>query len=330
METSPTRTFASLSEEEKDLIRKMYTQSADETGPVRAEIQMDLSEKFGVTMRTVRNWARRLSLSKVGPPKQFKILVFDIETAPMKVFTFEKWNTTISDDFIEEDWFMLCWSAKWLFEDKVYNACVTEKEVKRADDSRITKALWRILDEADVVIAHNGRKFDRKKANTRFLKHGLPLPSPYLLIDTLLHARKQFAVTSNRLDYLADFLGVQRKRETPKGLWMACVSGNHRAESLKTMQWYCDGDIITLEEVYLKLRPYIQPHPNIGLHILDEHNDMCPTCGSHDLKEDGEYHTSVNIYQALRCNSCGSLSRKRKTNYKGKVRNGVLSSLPSN
>ena len=95
---------------------------------------------------------------------------------------------------------MICWSAKWLFSDEVIHDRLTGKESKRKDDKRITKSLWALyLDEADIVVAHNALIL--KKSNARFLYHDLGLPSPYRSVDTLKIARRNFRITSNKLDY---------------------------------------------------------------------------------------------------------------------------------
>lgn len=255
-----------------------------------------------------------------------KILLFDLETAPLRAFMWSKWQNGVNDDAIISDWFVLTWSAKWLFNDKVYQAKVTKNECLAQDDNRIIKSLWQMLDKADIVIAHNLKKFDRKKANTRFLKHGLGLPSPYLMIDTLLSARRQFAITSNRLDYIAhNFLGLEGKMETPKGMWWRAMDGD--AKSIKKMADYCDQDVRVLEDVYLFLRPYIQPHPNIGL--FNEHDaDGCTHCGGESLEMISDYHTQINSYTAYRCNDCKGISRNRTTNTPIKFKRGLKISTP--
>lgn len=274
--------------------------------------------KEKVSEATIGRWVRKNfkikngSVKTVRPEKQkspAKILLFDLETAPIRAYLWSKWQKGVDDSFIISDWFVFCWSAKWLFEDKMYNACVTSKEALEGDDKRVMRSLWEMLDEADIVIAHNLMGFDRKKANTRFLEHGFKLPKPYQTIDTLLHARKQFKVTSNRLDYLCKFLGVDGKIQTQKGLWNKCMIGDKAA--LKDMQEYCDQDIYALENLYVKLRPYIQPHPNIGLYLADDVN-RCPSCGSDNLQWGGTYRTYVNAFDAFTCNHCGAVGRSRK------------------
>lgn len=242
-----------------------------------------------------------------------KILIFDLETAPMIAYTFQKWKTNINDDFIVQDWGVLCWSAKWLFEDEVISAKLTKQELKTVDDERIMKALWTLIDEADIIIAHNLNKFDEKKANTKFLQYGFGVPSPYQRIDTLLHLRKRFAITSNRLDYVAkNFFGIEGKLQTETGLWKKCMQGDF--EALSYMAEYCDQDVRVLEDVYLLMRAWIKPHPNLGLQALSI-DACCPVCSSTESTETATpYRTYVNEYTAHRCNDCGHVYRERKAN----------------
>lgn len=271
-------------------------------------------------------YIRRSGLMDEKPTDQQKdnlgILIFDIETAPMKAYTFQKWQTNIQDDFILQDWFILSWSAKWLFEDKVFSMVVTPEEALNADDKRIVQGLWKAMDDADIVVAHNLDKFDKKKANTRFLKHGLKSPSPYQSIDTLKHARRNFAITSNRLDYIAEkFLGIPGKIKNEKGLWLRCMNGE--ADALRDMNVYCDQDVRVLEDVYLELRPYMKSHPNVGL-LVDSDTPVCTTCGSDDLTPNGEYVTMASVFQNYTCNSCGAHSRGRKSELSKKEKERLI------
>jgi len=255
------------------------------------------------------------------------VLFFDIETAPLKVYTWGKWQQNINDDFIIQDWFILCWSAKWMFDDRIYNMALTTNEVASANDKRVVKGLWEMFDKADVIVAHNCVKFDNKKARTRFMKYDMGLPSPYQMVDTLLHLRKAGAITSNRLDYIAKgFLGIEGKMETPKGLWvdvMDCKPG-----AMDKMQAYCDVDIRVLEDVYFYFRQYFQPHINFSLFMEDVNMPKCTTCGSASLKEYGEYATTVNVYQSFKCTDCGALSRARKGKLGGAHTQNILSAIP--
>lgn len=256
-----------------------------------------------------------------------KILIFDIETYPMLAYTFQKWNTNINDDFIVQDWGMLCWSAKWLFEDEILNDKLTQEELINRDDERISKSLWKLMDEAEIIVAHNLVKFDQKKANTKFLEHDLGRPSPYQIIDTLQHARKRFAITSNRLDYIAkNFFKIEGKMQTEKGLWIRCMNNEYSA--LEYMQIYCDQDVKVLEDVYLEMRGWIYPHPNIALLSMDVNNG-CPACGSEEKEiTNTNYNTYVNSYTAYRCGGCGHIYRSRKTNTPISSNKGLKVSTP--
>lgn len=251
-----------------------------------------------------------------------KILLFDLETSPIVARVWSLWQNGINIDDIIEDWTLLSFSAKWLFNETVISHVLTEKELLERDDSRIVKELWKLMDEADILIAHNAQRFDVRKANSKFLKYELNLPSPFQVIDTLQHVKKRINLTSNKLDYIARYLGIEGKMITPSGMWRKVMEGDY--SMLLEMQKYCDQDVLCLEQVYLKLRPYIQPHPNVGLHIVDNVHS-CPSCGSHDLNWDSGkvYTTNANQYHAFRCNSCGSLGRSRTPVLKAKDKSNL-------
>jgi len=244
--------------------------------------------------------------------RQQRYLVLDIETAPLQSYTWGLWKQNVAPSQIISDWFMLTWSAKWLFGKEIFSDRLTSKEAIDQDDAKITKSIWSLLDKADIVIAHNANKFDIKRLNTRFLIHGLNPPMSYQVIDTLDHARKRFAISSNKLDYINQLLGLNRKIDTGGfELWVGCMRGN--VSDLKKMEEYNRGDVRILEETYLRLRPWIQPHPNIGL-FIDKDVTSCPTCGSPEIKFHGKpYTTTANLYDSFRCTDCGSVGRSKKS-----------------
>lgn len=254
----------------------------------------------------------------VEPKHSMRILILDIETAPLKSYVWGIWNINLghSLNMLESDWFMLTWSAKWLFEETILSDKLTSEEVLTENDARISKSLWMLLEEADAVVAHNAIKFDIKRINTRFLKNGLTPTMPYQVIDTLLHARKRFNITSNKLNYIGKFLGLGEKLDTGGfDLWKRCMQGDE--EALSEMEAYNIQDVALLEDVYLVLRPYIKPHPNAALFVADDVHS-CPSCGSKELKWEGTYTTYANTYDAFRCGDCGSIGRSRTAKPKGK------------
>lgn len=241
-----------------------------------------------------------------------KILIMDIETSPIKAFVWKLWKENVSLDQIIDDWFIICWSAKWLNSNEVMGECLTKEEVLKEDDKRITLELWKLFNEADIIVAHNGGKFDIPKTNVRFLYHGLVPPAPYKIVDTLQVAKKQFNFSSNKLDALAEFFGFDRKLDTDFTLWKECLEGKQAA--LDYMFKYNKYDVELLEEVYLKLLPWTKGHPNIANYIQGE-DIVCSNCGSLDTKliPNKYYKTQVGTYELYRCKHCGAISRRRKT-----------------
>jgi len=248
-----------------------------------------------------------------------KILLFDVENAPNTAYIWGLWQETTSSEMVEMPWHMLCWAAKWLGEKEVYSSALVDfpKNYKRdrEDDKLILKKLWKLLDEADIVIAHNGKQFDVRKANARFVMNDMPPPSPFKVIDTLLEARKYFFFTSNKLNDLGKYLKVGQKVETGGfKLWKQCMSGDLNA--WKRMVTYCKNDVVLLEKIYLKLRPFMEQHPNINIYT-DNSNPKCTKCGSEHVKKEGFYYTNVNKYQRFSCLDCFGWFRG-KTNLRTK------------
>jgi hypothetical protein len=258
-------------------------------------------------------------------PKHVKILLIDIETAPVKALVWKMWKENIGVDQVLSDWFCLTWAAKWLGESEVFSNKLTPEEVLIEDDKRIIKEMWKLFDDADIVIGHNSKNFDVVKLNTRFVIHGLVPSSPYKQVDTLEVARKEFGFSSNKLQHLANSFGIKGKYDTSFNLWKKCLEGDK--DSLYYMEHYNKHDVEILELVYLKLRPYIKGHPNLDMYFNDI-TPHCPICGKHNLilVPDKNFYTQAVEYQVYRCEDCGGLSRAKKGN---KILNKkVISAIP--
>ena len=246
-----------------------------------------------------------------------KILIFDIETAPSKGFIWSLWKEVRNFSFIDRDWYVLCWAAKWLDSKEIMSSSLPEfpdYNKNKENDRDVLLKLHKLLDEADVVIAHNGINFDRKKVNARFIYHGITPPSPYRMIDTLDVCRKEFAFTSNRLNDVGQFLNIGKKLDTGGfQLWKDCLDGDLIA--WKKMVRYCKRDISLLEKVYLTLRPYISQHPNIA---LEADRPSCPKCHSHKINFRGYYYTNASQFKRFKCLSCGGWGKQRGNVLKNK------------
>lgn len=236
-----------------------------------------------------------------------KILYIDIETTPLTALTWGAYEQNALS--IVEDWRVLGAAYAWN-DDKVKLAYPKHPDIWPLEpdecEAEVLAQVWTLLDEADMVIAHNGDKFDLRKLNARLIRFGYGPPSPYLSIDTLKVARKHFAFTQNKLDYLGQYLGAQGKlSHTGLQLWLDCMAGDPKAWSL--MKRYNKRDVELLRDVYKILLPWISNHPHIG-------GDGCPKCGSMDLVKRGIRRMKSGIrYNQLRCNTCGGYSRAARS-----------------
>lgn len=264
----------------------------------------------------------------VKPPKKVlekkapKILFMDIETTPVEALVWDIWNQNIGLSQIIKDWSILSWAAKWRGSKSIMYDDVRSCKDKR-DDKRVCKTMWRLLDEADVVVGQNSKRFDEKKLNARFVYHGMEEPSPFQSVDTLQIAKSRFKFTSNRLEYLAKYLGVgQKYTQRPVGyngmdLWVKCLAGDSRA--FEVMEKYNKGDISpTLEGVWEKLSPWARGvnYINPNLYVVNWDADGLPVdhvcqCGSGEFVRNGYTVTNSGRYLRWKCRSCGANHREK-------------------
>lgn len=229
-----------------------------------------------------------------------KLLLLDIETAPHLATVWGLWQQNVATNQIIEAGYTLSWAAKWHGEKGVKFDSVFHSKPKQ-----MISRIHRLLSEADAVAHYNGSKFDIPTLNKEFLLHGMDPPAPYAQIDLLKTARQRFRLASNKLDYVAQTLGLGKKTHH-KGheLWLGCM--NNDPASWRVMERYNKNDVVLLEKVYNRLLPWIKGHPSMAVHDRDV---VCPHCGSGDLQARGTYKTKVSEYQRYQCKGCGSWFR---------------------
>lgn len=241
---------------------------------------------------------------------KIKVLFYDIETSPILSYVWGLWKNDVGLNQIKQDWHVLSWAAKWLGKDKVMYA--DQRKAKNVeDDKSLLQGIWSLLDEADVVVTQNGKQFDEKKLNARFIINGFRPPSGYKHIDLLDIARRKFGFTSKSLAYMTSKLCKKHKKSEHKEfpgfeLWKQCLAGNGRA--WKEMESYNKLDVMSLEELYHKMIPW-DSRTNFNLyHDSTEH--ICK-CGSKDFHRNGFAYTPVGKYQRYSCKKCGAEVRGR-------------------
>ena len=184
------------------------------------------------------------------------------------------------------------------------------------------KSLRELLHSADVTIAHNGGSFDNKMANRFFVTEGIAPPKPRKTIDTKREAKRWFRFESNSLDDLGQFLGLGRKETIGYAdLEDDFMSDNPSKSTIRKMRKYNDQDVRLLERIYLKLRPYMASHPNVG--DMTQTNGICPKCGSNQLQKRGFNPKRSGKVQRYQCVDCGGWCSESSIKKEGRIVNGV-------
>jgi RNase_H superfamily len=242
------------------------------------------------------------------------ILTIDIETSPIEAYVWGLWDQNVGVDFIKTEWTILSYAAKWLGEKKVYYGDTSGRGAHKVrKDKALVREIRDLLDDADIVVAQNGKKFDVRKINARLIEHGYPPPRPFRVVDTLIAAKRCFAFTSQKLAWTSLHLTDAPKDDHRKfpgiELWKECLADNPKAWA--EMKKYNKQDVVSTEKVYLKLRPWIDNHPNIGAYEPSE-TPVCPKCGSDRLQYQGTRVMQQGRYQRYQCQNCGGWSRAKE------------------
>lgn len=237
---------------------------------------------------------------KLGP----KILIIDIETSPNMAHVWSLWNVNVGLNQLLESGEVICFAAKWYGAKKTmfFSTFHDGKE-------QMVLAAHDLLNEADIVVHYNGKRFDIPHLNREFLEAGLTPPAPYHQVDLFQTSKKTFKFPSNKLDYIAQTLDIGAKTQhAGHTLWLDCLNGKSKA--WKTMKEYNIHDVELTERLYDRLLPWIHPHPNVNLY--SEHpQDGCPNCGGTNLRREGTRTTDLGVYQRYQCRDCGKWSRDK-------------------
>ena len=225
-----------------------------------------------------------------------KRLIYDIETSPnIGMFWKPGYDIHITYQDIIKERAIICISYKW--EGKKVQHLVWNK---KQDDKKLIKDFAKLLIEADESVAHNGDRFDIRWIRGRALKHGISLPPDLMTIDTVKLSRSLFYLNSHRLDYLAKYLGVGGKISTGGFQLWKDVLLNKSDKALKRMVKYCDNDVIILEKVYKKMKPYIKSKTAITDNRL-----KCAECAGAMYIVKNRILASGAKQTQLQCQKCG-------------------------
>ena len=242
-----------------------------------------------------------MSTKNNGP----KILCIDIETKPMLFWAWGLGEQFIGLDQIEEDWRIMSFAAKFEGEKEVIQYDL-RNGINDKNEKVLLKKVWDLLDQAQVVVGQNSKRFDIKKLNDRFLHFGMGSPSPFRQIDTYVESKKYFSPTSHKLEYRSKQLNKKYKKLSHSkfpglSLWKECIYGNK--EAWTEMATYNIFDVLSTIEYYEILKPWIT---TINFNVFnDELKNSC-NCGSTTLQKRGFNISNTGKFQRYHCTKCGA------------------------
>lgn len=296
-----------------EVINKIVTMKQNGVG------SRSIGKELGIGKSTVNDYYKYyLKTNNIERPEQqkrkVKIFCGDVETSASIVYTFSRFKAFVKPDQVIQEPYMLTWAGKFVGNPNIisYKLPDFEEQFKEdhTNDRLLIEAMWRVLDECDIFVAHNAR-FDVGWFNQRCLYWGMNPPSPYKVIDTLRELKQICALPSNSLAASANYFELPNRKLDNAGwsLWQRCMIGE--PEAFDEMETYNIGDITTLEDLYLKLRPFMKNHPNVALY-QDSQEECCVACGSNKLEVivGKSSYTQLSEFEVLRC-ECGKINRRR-------------------
>jgi hypothetical protein len=225
-----------------------------------------------------------------------RIAFFDVENAPSLVYVYDfyKENNVVS---VVRPWFMLSFAWKHPDSDRIYCKALPDYPNYKRDktnDRELVTDLWNLFNEHDILVGHNIKRFDVRKANTRFIKWGLKPPSPCVLLDSLVEYRKITHLERNNLDYIDRFNGGDGKMVTT-GWDMHEGAINGRPSAWRMLKEYNRIDVLKAEKNWNVIAPWKKNHPAVF-------NTGCPVCA-------GTVHRRGRVRQTTKfqfhCSECG-------------------------
>lgn len=236
-----------------------------------------------------------------------KILILDIETSLMELYGFGIRDQYISADQIKKDWTVLSWAAKWLDDKRTF-----QNSSNKNTEEVIIRRLVDLMDQADIIVGHNSKKFDVKRINAKCAEYDIKPPSSFQQVDTYTQSKRYFNFSSHTLEYLLEKLNspikkLKHKKFPGKSLWIECDKGNK--EAFKEMAVYNIYDVLGTEWLYNKIAPW---GTGINFNVYYGDEDAQCTCGSVEFRKNGYTYSSTGKFQRFECKKCGAELKSRQ------------------
>lgn len=250
------------------------------------------------TVEEIRGKGPAVQVQRAG--RKLRRLFMDIETSPNVVLSWRiGFKINLDHSNILKERAVICIGWKWGGESEIHSLHWDENQ----NDKTMLEKFAEVAEEADEIVMHNGDRFDLPWFKTRCLFHGIHTFPEYKTVDTLQWARRKFYFNSNRLDYIAKFLGLGGKIKTEFGLWKEIVL-NKCPESMRLMLTYCKRDVGLLEQVWKRLSDAVPHKTHVGV-LAGKQAWSCPYDGSTNVTT---HKTQVSklgtITYQMRCKDC--------------------------
>jgi hypothetical protein len=256
---------------------------------------------------------------------------WDIETSLLLLAAFTRYELRVPFSMVTQDWFMFCAAIQYEGKKTKLISILNDPERFKkdfTDDYHVIKELRDFIDSVDILIAHNGDHFDWKKFKAKLIKYKIAPPRKPILIDTYKES-KTAQFTSGKLGDLSVQLDLPHKSHSNQGDWLIAtlpygtyvigskvieITVQTKQAALKRIGEYNLKDIPPLVNLYKRLRPYMNRHPNLNQWAKDG-KPVCTNCGSSNLNPDG----STRGFPKFRCGNCGHHVSGMKRKYTMKV-----------
>ena len=270
--------FTELTEQDYELIKDSYR-----TMSSKRDAQKFLSEKYSVTKRTIRYWAKKLELNvmKQNIVNPNKILIYDIETGRVPALVWWSGKQYVSAEQLIEEPKIITIAYKWLGSDKI--TVLTWDEYQ--SDKEMLEQFLKEYNKANMVVGQNNDNFDNRWINVRAMKYGLNVNVHIRSFDIMKETKRLFRLPSYSMSYITKYLGIETKLEHEGiKLWNKVQFGNEeeKKEYLQKMVEYNRQDIVATEDMYLTLRKYMGHKVHFGV-MNGEEKYTCPNCGTSNI-----------------------------------------------
>lgn len=260
--------------------------------------------------------------------KEVRYLYWDLENSFMQGYFFGIWQVNIPISQVTKHSHLL--TAAWAVNDEEPQGIrVTPEDVKTGNDLEVVVKLIEAINDCDVIVTFNGKRFDVKKLNTRALFWGLPPCVMPKHIDLMQDAKRLFSFPSNSMQNVSQYLGLDGKIATGGSrLWQRCAEYENYdvcQNALEEMLTYNIQDIVATRDLHKRFMGWSKNTPNIatitkqvqGRNLKEDTELLCVHCGSDDVSKimvDGvakKGYTAVSSFDLYRCgeSDCRGVSR---------------------